>query len=361
MDYMARALRLARRALGSTSPNPAVGAVVVRDGVVVGEGFTQPAGGSHAEVVALQRAGDAARGATLYVSLEPCVHHGRTPPCTEAILAAGISGVHLTHLDPNPLVNGRGRAALETAGIAVVEGERADEARRHNEAYLKFITAGVPFVTAKFAMSLDGKIATSSGESQWITGEAARRRARQLRRASDAVLVGIGTALKDDPQLTVRDSAGRPQRRQPLRVVVDSQGRLPPEARLLRELGSALVAVASERSQGVAQLKRAGVEVLAAGDAEGRRVDLRRLMQALGRRDVVSVLAEGGGTLLGSLFDAGLVDKAVVFIAPLVIGGVDAPPPVAGQGAQRLAEALRLGRLEVRRVGQDIMLTGYPE
>ena len=360
MDHMERALELGQHALGSVSPNPAVGAVVVRGGVVVGEGSTQPPGGSHAEVVALQQAGEAARGATMYVSLEPCAHYGRTPPCTQAIIAAGIARVHIALRDPNPMVNGRGKAALEAAGIEVVEGERAEQARRAHEAYLKFITTGVSFVTAKFAMSLDGKIATASGESQWITGDAARRQAHELRRTSDAVLVGIGTVLQDDPQLTVRDAQGTPAARQPLRIVADSQGRLPLEARLLREPGSVLVAAASERSEGVARLRAAGVEVLVVGDQDECRVDPKHLLWALGRRDVLSLLVEGGGTLLGSFFDAGLVDKVVAFVAPLVIGGRDAPTSVGGEGVHHLAEALRLGRVEVERVEEDVVITGYP-
>ena len=238
MSAMRRALSLARRSLGGVSPNPAVGAVVVNGGVVVGEGRNEPPGGRHAEIVALEQAGDAASGAVMYVSLEPCSHHGRTPPCVDAILDAGIAEVHAAIADPNPHVAGGGAAALRDAGVKVVVGERAAEASTLLEAYLKWVTTGRPFVTAKFAMSLDGKIATRSGDSQWITGERARQHVHELRAASDAVMVGVGTVLADDPLLTARDRRGKPLERQPLRVVVDSGGRTPAGARLLSQPGT---------------------------------------------------------------------------------------------------------------------------
>lgn len=360
MEYMARALRLAERALGRTSPNPSVGAVIVRDGIIVGQGHTQPAGGPHAEILALRQAGDSARGATMYVSLEPCSHHGRTPPCTEAIVAAGLKKVHMAHIDPNPQVNGKGKNSLAAAGILVAEGDLADRALRHNEAYIKFITTGLPFITAKFAMSLDGKIATAQGESQWITGEPARRQVHRMRGSVDAIMVGIGTVLQDDPQLTSRNTNGRPQVRQPIRVVIDSQGRIPANARLLQQPGQVLVAVSSQAEREAEYISSPSVEVLRLGVTAEQRVDLLDLIRVLGERKVVSIMVEGGSTLLGSLFDLGLVDKVVAFISPIVIGGSGAASPIAGNGAKYLTESLHLGNMQIKRFEKDIMVTGYP-
>jgi diaminohydroxyphosphoribosylaminopyrimidine deaminase/5-amino-6-(5-phosphoribosylamino)uracil reductase len=235
MDYMERALSLARMAVGNTSPNPAVGAVIVKDELIVGEGYTQPPGSDHAEIVALKQAGDSGKGATMYVTLEPCCFTGRTPPCTEAIIERGIAEVHIATLDPNPKVAGGGRDELKDAGVGVVVGERAEEARELNEAYFKYITTGQPFVTVKFAVSLDGKIATWSGDSHWISCEESRKFIHGLRRASDAVMIGVNTVILDDPRLTARD---KPQEKYPLRVIVDSKLRTPPTA---REIGRAHV------------------------------------------------------------------------------------------------------------------------
>jgi len=361
MDYMQRALALARQALGNTSPNPAVGAVIVRDGVIVGEGQTQPAGSWHAEIMALRQAGEAAQGATMYVSLEPCCHYGRTPPCTQAVIAAGITEVQLATLDPNPTVSGRGRAELEAAGIKTHIGEREEEARELNEAYFKFITTRLPFVTAKFAMSLDGKIATKTGDSKWITGEEARRYAHSLRRISDAIIVGVNTIIADDPQLTAREDteASVHANRQPWRVIVDSRGRTPPSARIFQMPGKTLIAVTTTieptKERG---LQEAGAEVLKLPASDGR-VDLGELLRALGQREMTSVLVEGGGTLLGSLFDRGFVDKVYAFIAPLIIGGERAITAVEGRGVSKMAEALRLRRLKVEKLADDIMICGY--
>ena len=358
-DYMQRALRLARRALGTTSPNPAVGAVLVRGDRVVGEGFTQPTGRDHAEVVALRQAGDQAQGATLYVTLEPCRLQGRTPPCTQAILQAGVTEVHLAVFDPNPLVAGKGKRELEEGGIRVMVDDGTEASQKLNEAYFKFITTGAPFVTAKFAASLDGKIATRSGESRWITGDVARRRAHKLRAISDAVMVGIGTVLADDPQLTARNQRGRPLPRQPLRVIVDSRSRTPASAKLFLEPGPVLLAAACIPGQPGRTLKPEQAEIVQL-PAEDGSVDLKALLAHLGRREVASLLVEGGGVLLGALFDRGLVDKVVAFIAPVIIGGVSATPAVGGLGSATLAEALRLHDVKVERLGEDLMVVGYP-
>ena len=359
MDYMKQALALARQALGTTSPNPAVGAVVVKDGRVVGEGHTQPPDQAHAEIVALKRAGDHARGATLYVTLEPCCHQGRTPPCTSAIMAAGVAEVHMALGDPNPLVDGKGRQALKEAGIRVVVGEQEEAARKLTEAYLKHIRTRLPFVIAKFAASLDGKIATRTGDARWITGEAVRRRAHELRGTSDAVMAGVGTVLADDPQLTARDSQGRLRDRQPLRIIVDSGGRTPVTARLFQEQGKVLIAGARIPQRRARALERAGAEVLEL-PAEDGSVEMRALLAELGQREVAAVLVEGGGKLLGSLFDLRLVDKVVAFLAPVIIGGAEAVPAVAGAGSGTIAEALRLQDIETEQVGEDLTVVGYP-
>ena len=367
--HMGVALSLAQRAVGSVSPNPPVGAVLVRDGEVVGEGYTQPPGQAHAEIVAIRQAGPRARGATLYTTLEPCNHQGRTRPCSEAIVEAGVAEVHSAVTDPNPHVKGGGLSRLSEAGIAVSTGERAGEASRLIEAYAKLATTGTPFVTAKFAMSLDGKIATRTGSSQWITGEEARAYAHRLRAASDAVMVGINTVLADDPRLTARDGSGAALDRQPLRVVVDSRGRIPREARMLSEPGSTLIVTGGagghetrpyDGGHGCIEGEHDGEGVeTAAMPGAGGLVDLEALMSHLGEREIASVVVEGGGVLLGALFDRGLVDKVCAFIAPVVVGGAAAPSPVAGEGVELIGDALRLRDVEVLTLGADIAVVGY--
>jgi len=295
------------------------------------------------------------------VNLEPCNHYGRTPPCSEAILAAGIAEVHMAMLDPNPRVNGQGRARLEAAGLRTVLGECAAEAQELNEAFTTYITAGRPFVIVKYACSLDGKIATASGHSRWISGEAARRRVHELRDTVDAILVGAATVIADDPLLTTRlpDGTGH----HPLRVIADSRGRVPLHARVFdpalpgKTLVAATTAFPPERH---AALAERGVEVLLLPPDEHGRVDLAALLAELGRREVVSLLVEGGGTLLGALLRARLVDKVLAFIAPLLIGGRQAPGAVGGEGFD-LAEAPRLARLRVEHVGEDVLISGYPQ
>ncbi len=359
MGYMSHALELARRAEGRVSPNPPVGAVLVKDGEIVGKGCTQPPGQSHAEIVALREAGDAARGAALYTTLEPCSHHGRTPPCTGAIIEAGVAEVHAAIVDPNPDVRGGGMAILAEAGLGTRVGEGEAKARRQLEAYVKYVTTGTPFVTAKFAMSLDGKIATRTGDSRWISGEKARGAVHRLRGVSDAVMVGIGTVLADDPQLTARDKRGEPLDIQPLRVVVDTRGRMPPGSRMLGEPGRTLVAAGDIDERPAGSLRTAGAEVVSLpGDAPS--VDLAALMGHLAsEHGVTSLVVEGGATLLGSLFDLGLVDKVVAFVSPVIIGGASAPTPVAGAGFERMADTLRLERVRWDKYGRDMAITGY--
>jgi diaminohydroxyphosphoribosylaminopyrimidine deaminase/5-amino-6-(5-phosphoribosylamino)uracil reductase len=353
--WMRRALQLAALGRGRTSPNPMVGAVVVRDGAEVGCGYHRAAGQPHAEAEALRAAGPQARGATLYVNLEPCPHHGRTPPCTDAILAAGVRRVVVAMEDPDPRVRGRGLVRLREAGVEVAVGVLEGEARRLNEAYVKHRTAHLPWVTCKWAMSADGRIATRSGASRWITGTEARQFAHLLRDQHDAVLVGSGTALRDDPALTCRIPGGR----DPLRVVVDSTLRLPPHARLLREGTSPVVVATTPRAEAerVDRLTRAGAEVWVC-EPEGGRVCLRDLLRRLAERGVVSVLVEGGGALHASLLEAGLVDRVVALVAPVLVGGVESPGPVSGRGVADLGEALRLENVTVRRLGEDVCLEG---
>lgn len=358
---MQEALSLARLALGEVSPNPAVGAVVVRDGEIVGRGYTQPPGQAHAEAVALEQAGEAARGASLYVTLEPCCHYGKTPPCTEAIIQAGLSEVHVAIIDPNPVVNGKGLEALKQAGIKVIVGENNDEAREIVEAYIKFITTGVPFVTAKFAMSLDGKIAASSGDSKWISSEPSRNYSHSLRNQHDAIMAGINTVLKDDPRLTVRCGNGRggTSHKQPVRVIVDSYARTPLNAQVLNESGQTIVAIGSEVSSRRKQhLREMGAHLLELPVVNGF-IDLKQLITELGKKNITSIMVEGGGSVLGSLFDQHLVDKVVAFIAPVIIGGESAKSPVGGQGADTVAQAFWLDNVKYTGFEDDIMVSGY--
>lgn len=359
-DPMALALRLARSALGKVSPNPAVGAVIVRDGVIVGQGATQPPGQAHAEIMALRQAGDLARGATMYVTLEPCSHFGRTPPCAGAVIAAGISVVHAAMLDPNPAVHGQGVERLRAAGVTVVVGPERAGVREVIANHRKHVTTGLPLVVAKFAASLDGRTATHRHDSQWITSPKARAYAHRVRAQVDAILAGVNTVLADDPQLTARPG-GRLAARQPLRVIVDARCRTPVTARLLQEPGVTLIATTAAASPSARHaLREAGAEVMVFPCANGDdgMVSLPAVLAELGRREVTAVLAEGGSTLLGSLFDAGLVDRLLAFLAPLVIGGRDAMPAVGGLGVELVAQAWRLESVRLRRLGPDVLIEG---
>ncbi|MGB9920981.1 MAG: bifunctional diaminohydroxyphosphoribosylaminopyrimidine deaminase/5-amino-6-(5-phosphoribosylamino)uracil reductase RibD [Moorellales bacterium] len=358
LKFMRRALELAERGAGWTSPNPAVGAVVVRDHRIVGEGYHHRAGEAHAEVNALRQAGELARGSTLYVTLEPCNHYGRTPPCTEAILAAGVRRVVAATADANPRVRGRGLLRLAAKGLQVEVGLERRSARRLNEAFAKYVVTGIPWVSLKMAMSLDGKAATRTGDSRWITGPTARQLVHELRHRHDAVLVGVGTILRDNPQLTVRWRAGR----DPIRIVLDSSLRLPLTSRVLTVRSSAPTWVATTaycNPNRRRALEEAGVEVLAV-EGTGSRVDLHQLLVTLGQRGVTSVLVEGGPTVAAAFLEADLVDRLYLFVAPKVVGGREAPGPVGGSGVGRMTEALRLHQMEIRPVGADWLVTGYP-
>jgi len=344
---------LARRGLGKTSPNPAVGAVLVRGRKIIGEGWHRKAGGPHAEVFAFR--GVDARGATLYVTMEPCCTFGKTPPCTDAIIAAGVKRVVVAALDPNPKHNGRGLKILRRAGIRVEHGLLADEATAMNEAFNKWITTGLPFVIAKAAMSLDGKIATRTGDAKWITSEVARREGHTLRAKVDAVMVGANTVVRDDPQLTLRHGV---LGKQPLRVVVDARGRTPTSARLFNDVHRKRTLVLTTKlspARWRRYIGNLGIELFTVPEKSGR-VDLRAGLKSVGKRNVTSVLIEGGGELLGSAFDAKLVDKAQFFYAPIVIGGRKAITAVAGEGVAKVKRAIRLEDCRWKRLGNGEML-----
>jgi riboflavin-specific deaminase-like protein len=434
--YMQLALKLAAKGAGWVSPNPMVGAVLVKDGQIVGRGYHRRLGAPHAEVEALRQAGEAAKGSDLYVTLEPCNHQGRTPPCTQAVLAAGVSRVIIATPDPNPQVAGGGRAFLESHGVTVAAGLLAAEARRLNEAWFKWVESGLPFVIAKAACSLDGKIATVQGESQWLTGEAARAYGHRLRHECDAILVGIDTVLADDPQLTTRlggkkkqfggagpgsktpalspkpplptpyvggtglqpaPGEGRPsitvvqpppavlseaacgnsqssestrnpapstqnRGKDPIRVILDSRLRIPLSARLLHLDSPAptwVACTAAAPRDKIKALQNLGAEVLVLPAAGGGRVALQPLLKALGRRQVQSLLVEGGAQVLGAFFEAQMVDKFYFFYAPLFLGGQGAPGVLGGPGIPRLQDAPRARNLTLRRLGPDIVLSGY--
>ena len=361
-DYMECALSLARLAMGYTSPNPAVGAVVVKDGLAVGMGYTQPVGSEHAEVIALRQAGDRARGATMYVTLEPCSHYGHTPPCTQAIMDAGISEVYMALLDPNPVVSGRGVKRLNERGINTHVGMCQKEAGEINEAYIKHITTGLPFVVAKFAMSLDGKIATKTGDSKWITKEETRKYAHALRHTVDAIMVGVNTVVADNPRLTAKGCGGRggAGKKQPLRLVVDSRGKVPLNAHIFEPPGDVLLAVTAPfDSVKRKKLVEVGAEVVELPERGGS-VDIAELLRLLGKREIVTILVEGGGKLLGSLFDDHLVDKVLAFISPIIIGGHQAVS-VGGNGVDCMTHALRLSRVDIQSFGDDVLVSGYVE
>lgn len=357
--YMRLALELAEKARGRTSPNPMVGAVVVSAGEVLGLGYHKRAGLPHAEVEAIAEAGRLATGSTMYVTLEPCCHFGRTPPCTKLIIDRGVSRVVVGSEDPNPIVRGKGIEELRKAGIKVELGVLEKECLRLNEAYFKFITTGMPFVLLKVACSLDGRIATPRGESRWITGYAARRFVHKLRDSYDAVIVGINTVLVDDPMLTARlDDADC---RDPLRVVVDSRLRLPLGAKLISCESKAKTIVATTMlapQEKARALEEAGVEVLRLGAADGR-VDLVQLMAELGARGVLSAIIEGGSEINASALKAGVVDKVIFFMAPKIIGGASSPGPVGGYGPEKLSEAIELDEMRVEPMGEDILIEAY--
>jgi len=354
--WMGQALALAKRGRGKVEPNPMVGCVIVKAGKLVGRGYHRRFGGPHAEPNALADAGPKARRATVYVTLEPCAHYGKTPPCVDALIAAQVAKVVLAVRDPNPETHGKGIRKLRRAGIEVVEGVLAAEAAELNAAFFKWVQTGRPLVTLKWAMSLDGKIATRAGDSKWITGEPARRYAHRLRSWNQAILVGVGTVLRDDPLLTCRIRGGR----DPVRIVVDSKLRTPLDSQLVKTAGDTRLIIATLRSASKSRrhkLERAGVEVVNVR-SKNKRVDLAALLDALGKRGISALLVEGGSQVHGAFVDAGLVDRVAAFVAPKVIGGADAKPAVAGRGARLVADRFVLRSPVWRKLGDDWLAEG---
>jgi diaminohydroxyphosphoribosylaminopyrimidine deaminase/5-amino-6-(5-phosphoribosylamino)uracil reductase len=355
LSAMRLALVLAELGAGDVNPNPVVGAVVVKEGRVVGRGYHRRFGGPHAELFALDEAGDAARGSTLYVTLEPCSHHGKTPPCTQRIIEAGIARVVIGTPDPNPVVNGSGIAALRAAGLDVATGLLAAEAEAQNEIFATFVTTGRPFVLVKLAISLDGRIATRTGDSEWISSQPARTEAHRLRRRFAAVLVGVDTVLADDPELSVRHVIGQ----DPVAVVLDPSGKIPLTSRLLDRAASPIVVTASMTWRKRRALTERDVRLWHM-PLRNKRFDLPLLLARLGEVGMDSVLVEGGGETVASFLEAGLVDKIALFIAPILIGGRSALPAIAGAGVERIANAWRLRGVCVDWVGEDLYITGHP-
>jgi diaminohydroxyphosphoribosylaminopyrimidine deaminase / 5-amino-6-(5-phosphoribosylamino)uracil reductase len=353
---MRQALAQARRGEGKTSPNPAVGCVIVRDGKIVGRGWHRKAGTPHAEVHALNDAGELAAGADVYVTLEPCSHFGKTPPCAKALIAAGVGRVFVGMVDPNPLVSGAGIGMLREAGIEVEAGILEEACRELNRPFIKWIQTRLPFVTLKSALTLDGKTATRTGDSKWITSDRSCAQVHRLRGKVDAIMVGVGTVLKDDPLLTCRLPGGK----DPLRVVVDSTLRIPLHAAILGVQSKAKTVLATcSRDQGkIEALTSRGVEVLSCQEREGR-VDLQDLFARLGALGVQSILLEGGSHLAGAALRAGLIDRCMMFFAPKLVGGAGVGL-FAGEGVAVMGEAIRLDDMTVRRVGPDLLVEGRP-
>ena len=363
--YMKRAIALAELGRGHTSPNPMVGCVIVKDGRIISEGYHERCGEYHAERNALLRCTEDPSGADLYVTLEPCCHYGRTPPCTEIIIEKKIGRVFVGSLDCNPQVAGKGVSILREHGIEVTCGILEEECLRLNEVFYHYMTTKTPFVVAKYAMTLDGKIACESGDAKWVSGEAAREEVHLLRKYYSGIMAGIGTVLADDPMLNCRIEAGV----DPVRIICDSKMRIPVESRIVQTAAEipTILAVSAriEAPEKEAILRKAGVEILrvSTSDAQGEKtaVDLKELMRLLGERGIDSILLEGGGTLNAAAFRAGIVNKVQAYIAGKIIGGAQAPTPVRGIGADCMEQAVRLSDLQVSMVGEDIRVIGYPK
>ncbi len=355
--FMQKALQLAARGKGETSPNPLVGAVIVKGGKIIAQGYHKKAGTPHAEIVALNKAGPMAKGATLYVTLEPCCHTDKkTPPCTNSIIESGIKKVVAAMTDPNPKVSGNGLKALRKAGVEVKSGVLKSEAARLNEAFTKYISTKEPFVILKIAQSLDGKIATSRGESKWITGEIARKRVHQLRHETDALLVGIGTVQKDNPSLDCRVKGGS----NPYRIVVDSSLRISPGSKIFKHNDNKTIIATTDRAstRKINRLTKLGARILIIKSRRGR-VDLKSLMKELGKLEITSIMIEGGSSVSAAALSSNIVDKIMFFIAPKIIGGADSISSVGGPSLPLLKNAFQLKNLKASEYGKDILLEGY--
>ncbi|MEG0772212.1 bifunctional diaminohydroxyphosphoribosylaminopyrimidine deaminase/5-amino-6-(5-phosphoribosylamino)uracil reductase RibD [Clostridium sp.] len=359
IQYMKRALDLAKLGIGFTNPNPLVGAVIVKDGKVIGEGYHEVYGSHHAEVNAFKNATDDVKGATMYVTLEPCSHYGKTPPCAMAIVEKGIKKVVIGLKDPNPLVSGKGIKILEDAGIEVVTGVLEEDGRELNEVFLKYITTKTPFCVMKTAMTLDGKIATYTGDSKWITGESSRKYVHELRHKLSGIMVGIGTIIVDDPMLTTR--LDKIKGSDPVRIVIDSTGKIPLDAKVLNLHSNAQTIIATTEKANadkIKSLKEKGAEVIVT-PLKSNGVDLSYLMGVLGEMKIDSILLEGGSKLNYSALEEGIVDKVNAFIAPKIIGGDNAKTPVGGNGKEYMREAITLSDIKIHNFHEDIMIEGY--
>jgi diaminohydroxyphosphoribosylaminopyrimidine deaminase / 5-amino-6-(5-phosphoribosylamino)uracil reductase len=349
--YINRTIRLAEKARGMTSPNPMVGAVIVKNGRIISEDFHRRPGDPHAEALALEKAGTEAQNSTLYVSLEPCCHtEKRTPPCTKALVNAGIKKVIIAMKDPNPKVSGKGIIELQKAGIEVISGILENKAQQLNEAYIKYVTTGKPFVILKTAMTLDGKIATPEGQSKWITGEKARGLVHRMRSSSDAIMTAIGTVKADDPQLTARVKHGK----NPLRIIIDPRLEISVDANVLRIPPQTIIVTCVTNSKAF-RLEQAGIKII----YYQKKLDLNWLMKKLGEMEIASLLIEGGSSLNAHALENGIVDKIMFFIAPMIIGGRESFPAIGGKTFKRLEEAYRIKNIRIRRVGEDILIQGY--
>lgn len=373
--YMNIALGLAKKGLGKTNPNPCVGTVIVKNDKIIAKGFHKKAGLPHAEIIALRKAGKKANGAFFYVTLEPCNHFGRTPPCTDAIIKAGAKKVIIGTKDPNPINFGKGIKKLNRFGIKTRTGILEKECKKLNEVFTKYVTKKIPFVTIKVAQSLDGKIATNRGESRWITGASARRYVHKLRSQVDAILVGVNTVLKDDPLLTcrhfkshhvttsVRSEAEPPRRgqgRQPIKIIVDSELKTPMRARIFSKESPAPVIIATTKNAKKDRINKfKGKYTIIKTPSKNGNVDLKYLMEELAKRQISHVLVEGGGSVIASFLKEKLADKVLIFIAPKIIGGKDAPTSVEGEGIKKIDNAIQLKDVEFKKIGKDFLIEGY--
>jgi diaminohydroxyphosphoribosylaminopyrimidine deaminase/5-amino-6-(5-phosphoribosylamino)uracil reductase len=354
--FMRRAIELAVKSKGKTSPNPMVGAVVVKNGRVIAEGYHEQAGLAHAEIMALDKAAAKAKGATLYVTLEPCAHYGRTPPCTDMIIRSGIKEVIIGMQDPNPLNNGKGIEILRQNHIKVEAGFCEDQLRQINESFIKYITKRMPFVTVKVAQSLDGKIATRTGDSKWITSDKSRGYAHRIRSQFDAIMVGVNTVRKDDPRLDSWFS-----KKHPIKIIVDSQLSISQDANLFSGKSQVIVVTLNVRPGQETENRKllgAKAKILEVKEKDGQ-INLNDMMKKLARMDITSILVEGGGTLVGSLFDDGLVDKVMFFVSPKIVGGKEAVSSVMGRGIERMDKAIKLKQTKLRRFGEDMLVEAY--
>jgi len=351
--YMRKALSLAEK--GDASPNPKVGCVIVNGGEIISHGFHRKAGLPHAEIEALKKITKSqAKDSTVYVTLEPCCFYGRTPPCADALIAAGVKKVVAAMKDPNPKVSGKGFSKLRDAGIEVEVGVLEEEAKTLNESYIHFQKTGTPFVIVKAAMTADGKIASKTGDSKWISGEKSREQVHKLRSQVDAIMVGIGTILADDPELTSRVKCGR----DPLRVIIDPELAIPLKAKVLADTNALIITSRRASKEKINIVREMGVGVLVRGGKSGK-INFTKLVEEFGRKNITSLLIEGGGEVIGSAFDAKIVDKFILYVAPKIIGGRDAKTPVAGDGISKMTDAIKLKDFSFEKVGDDFLLTGY--